>query len=538
MKRAEKIPPEIIEPWIKSILHLQTFAWRFHLTTCIDPKCLGCGDDADIKDVEVRQYFRPKQCDYLADPVREEWIITGRRWGKSEAAIFGVTCELLGYNPITHCLLNVPQRWWMVGLSFPMLRDNVIDTFKRIMPPLSAKWSGDDAAWDFKRGDLTADVYNGSQAIFKSCEAGVDKFQSVGLNGILFDEEPLQDIYKESRLRIKGGTNLVIRGTMTPDRTKGLTWTYKQILKNEKRQKQGKLKVITGSSYENTALNKEILDEYVGDVEEWERQIVIEGRYSIGLGRGAFNPEKLIEMKDRAVGAIKRENMSGGVLSVWEEPKEGTAYIIGADPAEGLEHGDNTASAILARSEAGLRLAATYVGAIDPDIFGNELVSLAKWYNGAWIVCESNNHGLTTIKTMQKTGYTSIYSDKSQEDLEGVTDSRKMGWYTNSLTRQTLVDDIARFVREDIIYIPDEETIDEMTTFIIGKNGKPQAQSGCKDDRVFALGLAIQGHIRCPYEVIVPEVVAEKKKIDRSSRWWWDKDGPREKPGELAWMGK
>lgn len=532
---AQKMAPEILEPWIKSILHLQAFAWRFHFRSCVDAKCLGCGDDdgANIKDIEVRQYFRFKQAEYLAYEGMEGWVIAGRRFGKSEVGIFDVICKLLGYNPITHELLASPQRWWLVGLSFPMLRDNVIDTFKRIMPSQSAKWSGDDAAWDFKKGDLTANIFNGSQAIFKSCEAGEEKFQSVGLNGSYFDEEPGENIYKETRLRIKGGTDLFIRGTMTPNRTKGLTWTYKKIFKNEKRQAEGTLKVWTGSSYENTALNKEILDQYVGDVEEWERQVVIEGRFSIGLGRGAFSPEKLISLKDKAIDPLRRENLAGGILSVWEDPVEDACYSIGADPAEGLEHGDNTAGCVIKRMEKELKVVATLVGAIDPDIMGRELCKLAISYNNAWIVCESNNHGLTTIKEIQRQNYINLYADKSQEELQGVTESRKMGWYTNSLSRQILVDEIARFVREDIISIPDDDTVDEMTTFIVGRTGTPKGQGGCKDDRVFALGLAIQGHVRCPMTARDKEIPTPAKKVYN----WWD-DVKTTVGEELAWMSQ
>ena len=534
LEKSKTIPKTIYEPWIKSIQHLQAFAWRYHKKGCVDPSCLGCDTGLPLPDVDLKLYFHQKQAEYLTlDPACEGWAITGRRFGKTEVMIFYIICRLLGYNPLTAELYNTPQRWWIVGLDYPMLRDGVIYTFKKIMPDISAKWHGDINAWDFKKGDLIAEIpWNGGQAIFKSCESGESKFQSVEVDGIGFDEEPMFEIYNESKLRIGGGKTLTIRGTMTPDRKKGLTWTYKKILKNEQRINEGKLKVWTGSSYDNKAISKAYLDDLCSEYEDWEKKVYIDGEYVIGMGRCVFNVDSIYKLKDAAVGPLYTENISGGILSVWEEPKEGTTYIVGADPAEGLAHGDNSSATILRRDTDRLKMVCSYVGIIDPDTFGAELVSLALWYNSAWVICESNNHGLTTITTMQKKGFVNLYAGKSLEDLAGVSESRKMGWHTNAISRQTLVDAMCSVVREKNIDIPDDQTIDEMSTFIIDKKGKAQAQAGVKDDRVFSLGLAIQGHIRCPLEVVYLPTEAVKKTYSIF-------DDPREdnKKAELAWMG-
>lgn len=499
----------MLEPISKSIIHLQKYAWRFHKKDCINACCLGCGDDVPISQTTIKPYFHSKQMEFLSFDGREGWLITGRRFGKTEVGIFRVICKLLGYNPITNRMYKIPQRWWIVGLDYSMLRDEIIRTFKRLMPDINTKLNGDESVWDFRKADLIAKLFNNSEVIFKSCESGMSKFQSVGLDGIHYDEEPPKDIYNEGKLRIIAGKELEVRGSMTPNPIKGLTWTYHNILKNEERQKTGQLRVWTGSTYENKALSKSYLLEYEKELEEWERDVRLGGNYAVGLGRCAFNVDKLIAMREKSKPPIKVERLSGVDLKVWNLPNSGYNYIVSADPAEGLENGDNSACCVLCRNT--MSVDASYTGKIDPDIFGKELVTLAKWYNNALIICESNNHGLTTIKSMEKL-YSNIYSEKSKAKLEGVEESRRMGWYTNILTRPQLVDGISQAVREDSIIVYDSDIIDEMTTFIINTKGKAEAQHGCKDDRVMSLGLAIQGHLRTPMNIIYKEKPKPKRR--------------------------
>ncbi len=61
----------------------------------------------------------------------------------------------------------------------------------------------------------------------KSYESGAEKFQSAGVVGVLFDEEPPYDIYDEATTRFDSDWDLWISGTMTP--VNGMTWVYDQI---------------------------------------------------------------------------------------------------------------------------------------------------------------------------------------------------------------------------------------------------------------------------------------------------------------------
>ena len=122
---------------------------------------------------------------------------------------------------------------------------------------------------------------------------------------------------------------------------------------------------------------------------------------------------------------------------------------------------------------------------------------MAEEYNEAWLTIETNNHGFAVISKVRDHGYANMYAEKTF-DKWGQKESRKWGWNTNALTRPILVDGIAVAIRDNTVKVYDKDVIDEMTTFIVNEKGRAEAQSGCKDDRVMAFGLALQGHIRCP----------------------------------------
>ena len=96
-----------------------------------------------------------------------------------------------------------------------------------------------------------------------------------------------------------------------------------------------------------------------------------------------------------------------GYLEVWAYPKRNGTYSVGGDVAEGLEKGDYSVGEVLNRDTG--QQVAEWHGHIDPDLFGEELVKLAIYFNRAWLAVEINNHGISTNKAIVRTGYNRIY---------------------------------------------------------------------------------------------------------------------------------
>lgn len=205
----------------------------------------------------------------------------------------------------------------------------------------------------------------------------------------------------------------------------------------------------------------------------------------------------LIE-KDGEVQFIDDEK---GYIHIWEEPIKDKYYAIGADVAEGLIHGDYSVGAVGTEE---FDVVALWHGHIDPDLFGDELYKLGKYYNKAYIGVESNNHGLTTLKRLQHREYWDIYYQKTYDKISDQL-STKMGWGTTNRTKPMMIDKLAEFVREQYLGLHSDMVIGEMYTYIIEDNGSTNAQSGCNDDCVMAIGILLQLLLEGKSENYIPE---------------------------------
>lgn len=240
----------------------------------------------------------------------------------------------------------------------------------------------------------------------------------------------------------------------------------------------------------------------------------------ISSGRPKFNIRSLREYQTKTSAPIKtgylREDDKGnvefiddpkGYVAIWKEPSTQYTYAIGADVAEGLATGDFSC-AYVGNDE--FDVVARWYGHIDPDLFGNELVKLAKYYNGAYLGVESNNHGLTTLKAISKTEYWNIYHMKNFDKLADQM-TPKMGWATTPRTKPLMIDKLAEYVREKYLGIPDDLLISELFTYIIEDNGSTNAQPGCHDDTVMSTAILLQLLLEGYGENYVPEIPIDER---------------------------
>lgn len=196
-----------------------------------------------------------------------------------------------------------------------------------------------------------------------------------------------------------------------------------------------------------------------------------------------------------------------GYISIWKEPEPDMYYCIGADVAEGLAHGDYSAALV---GDQNFDIVAKWHGHIDPDLFGVELIKLAKYYNDAYLGVESNNHGLTTLSTIKKEEYWNLFFTKTYDKISD-TVTQKLGWQTNARTKPLMIDKLAEFVREHYLGIYDDAIISEMFTYVIEDNGKTNAQPGCHDDLVMACAILLQLLLEGKGEFYTPEVPIDQR---------------------------
>ncbi|WP_395160871.1 terminase large subunit domain-containing protein [Ilumatobacter sp.] len=214
-------------------------------------------------------------------------------------------------------------------------------------------------------------------------------------------------------------------------------------------------------------------------------------------GRPVFNLDNLrsieTEIPDR--GWLKQETAlsvpefieDGGALRVWEAPTLRGKYVIGADPSQGLQHGDYASIHVINARD--YKVVAHWHGHIDPDLLATEiLVPLGNWYNRALIGVESNNHGLTTLKFLALKKYHPIFMERSAKYKKSVP-TDVLGFRTTQVTKPLMIDELNEALRGKMVLL-DKETVAELRTFTRDDKGK---MSGSPfDDRTISLAIANQ----------------------------------------------
>lgn len=217
-------------------------------------------------------------------------------------------------------------------------------------------------------------------------------------------------------------------------------------------------------------------------IEEWKQELLIRYKdkpfevgyieYKKGSGRYEFVPDEF------------------GTVKIYERPKPGYPYVMGGDIAEGLPHGDWSVSPVCDNT-TGMIVAKQRLH-IHPDLFADEQLKLAHFYNDALIANEVNNHGLTTITSLQKSGY---YNQYRREVIDKISKVKlhKFGFDTKGGalggSRRKAINNLRAIARDNIELITDIDILDEMLTFIYNSEGKEKGESDCKDDCVLATAI-------------------------------------------------
>ncbi len=201
-----------------------------------------------------------------------------------------------------------------------------------------------------------------------------------------------------------------------------------------------------------------------------------------------------------------------GPVLIWEEPQYGHSYCIGADVAEGLEHGDYSDASVL-DCQTGL-LVAKWHGHTDVDQFGDELNYLGHYYNRALIGVEVNSMGVAVVGALRRHHYPRLFRRRVVGQVSEKF-TPQWGWFTNKITKAKMIVELGRAIREDLIDIRDEHTLAELRTYV--RDEKAAMHGSPHDDRVMSLAIAVQ---MLDYAG-APEIDVPGQKDNRYSFDWW-----------------
>lgn len=182
------------------------------------------------------------------------------------------------------------------------------------------------------------------------------------------------------------------------------------------------------------------------------------------------------------------EEARGGRLEVWIPPKFDNAYVIGVDVALGANQ-DYSVAAVF---DPERRLCAMYrVNDMDPGTFADVLFYLGRYYNNALMAVESNSIGNTTLDRLMQMNYLNLYYETKVANMKNESTS-KIGFRTTSASKPRVIGHLKRLIEDYDIQLSSAIIVEELKTYVSNENGKTEALSGCHDDTIMSVAIAME----------------------------------------------
>lgn len=198
-----------------------------------------------------------------------------------------------------------------------------------------------------------------------------------------------------------------------------------------------------------------------------------------------------------------------GDLRIWDHPVSGQEYVLGADVAEGkardvsmqakkklYKYSDSRpdySAIVVLEVVTGLHVASWH-GYLSPDEFAVAVAAVGFYYNKAHVVVELNGPGLAVLTRLQEQiRYDNLYRQRYFNTYDRDPYAPQFGWQTNRMNRKILITHIHSALNSGSLFTRDAALVDELRTLEYDDQGTERARGKHKDDRVFALALALEG---------------------------------------------
>ena len=192
---------------------------------------------------------------------------------------------------------------------------------------------------------------------------------------------------------------------------------------------------------------------------------------------------------------------ASGKARVWQPPREGAAYIVSLDIGGRTRTADYSVITVLDRrldalSDTCPEVVAQWRGHIDHDLLAWRAAAMARWYNDALLVVESNSweggsegRGHYILNTLAGS-YGNMYYRRSKGSPTG----RLPGFHTNVHTKASLIAHLIAMVRDGLYVERDPGACDELMQYESLSDGSYAARRGCHDDILMSRAIALWVH--------------------------------------------
>lgn len=183
-------------------------------------------------------------------------------------------------------------------------------------------------------------------------------------------------------------------------------------------------------------------------------------------------------------------------IKIWDFPKPGLTYTIGADP--GGERTDRDPSCAYVVCNQTKEVVAQIFGHLSAHEFTKALSNLGHFYNRAYVIVE-NNFNPSVANELHRAGYPNLYYYFKDAQIEARV-GRSPGFSTNKKTRPEILGNLRYHCQERLFFNPDPEFWKEQETLVFvprggslnpDRDGDYRAIGRNHDDRIMAAALAL-----------------------------------------------
>lgn len=176
--------------------------------------------------------------------------------------------------------------------------------------------------------------------------------------------------------------------------------------------------------------------------------------------------------------------------TIWKLPQKGMKYYSGVDTGEGIGS-DNSVIEII--DSEGYQVFEFASNKIKPYEFAELVRAVGIYYGKSLLVVEKMSAGHTVVDNLYGSSnrYINLYKYKHY-DAKGKM-RKKPGFETSGKSRPIIINRFVEWFDKGQICVNSKDLLNEMKTFQMDDNGKVQAITGAKDDRVMAFCMALEG---------------------------------------------
>lgn len=189
-----------------------------------------------------------------------------------------------------------------------------------------------------------------------------------------------------------------------------------------------------------------------------------------------------------------------GRCRIWEYPARGQRYVVAVDVGGRSARSDWSVISVMVADRGHPRVAAQWRGHIDHDLLAYKSRDMARYYNSALLVIESNTYetgeyGGTAdsnlfILNRIAEEYSNMYRRETFDAATGRR-SHRYGFHTNRATKALLINGLIESVREGGYTERDHDACNELLTYEAHPNGSFGAQEGRHDDILMTRAIAL-----------------------------------------------